>query len=55
MRIAVFHNLPSGGGKRSAHEGVRCMVKRHTVDLYLYESRAEDFLDTRPSVNLNPA
>src|SRR3990172_2975508 len=51
MRIAFFHNLPPGGGKRSAHEWIKRMTKQHQVDLYLYDSSAEDFLDLRPYVN----
>ena len=51
MRIAFFHNLPPGGGKRSAYEWVKRMAKRHEVDLYLYDSSAEEFFDTRTLVN----
>lgn len=51
MRIAFFHNLPPGGGKRSAYEWVKYMSERHEVDLYIYDSSAENFLDIRPLVN----
>jgi len=51
MRIAFFHNLPSGGGKRSAHEWIKRMTQKHSVDLYLYDPAAEDFLDLKPLVN----
>ena len=51
MKIAFFHNLPSGGGKRSAFEWVRLMAQYHKVDLYLYNSNAERFLDLKPLVN----
>ena len=50
MRIAFFHNLPPGGGKRSAYEWITRMAKNHDVDLYLCEAQAEDFLDARPFV-----
>lgn len=50
MRIAFFHNLSSGGGKRSAHEFIKLMTRNHEVDLYLYDPHAEDFLDMRPFV-----
>lgn len=50
MRIAFFHNFPPGGGKRSAYEWIKRMVKNHEVDLYLYDAKAEDFLDVRPFV-----
>src|SRR4051812_1936295 len=33
MRIAVWHNLPSGGGKRALHDHVRGLVRRgHEVE-----------------------
>lgn len=51
MRIALFHNLPPGGGKRAAYEWAKRMSQKHEVDLYLYDQRAEDFLDIRPLVN----
>jgi glycosyltransferase involved in cell wall biosynthesis len=50
MRIAFFHNLPPGGGKRSAYEWIKRMAQNHEVDLYLYDPQAEDFLDVRPFV-----
>ena len=50
MKIAVYHNLPPGGGKRSAHEWLKQMTKYHEVDLYFYSSGAEIFLDSRPLV-----
>ena len=35
MRIAVWHNLPSGGGKRALHEHVRGLVGRgHHVEAW---------------------
>lgn len=51
LRIAFFHNLPSGGGKRSAFEWVKRMSQKHIVDLYLYNPTVENFLDLRPHVN----
>lgn len=50
MNIAIFHNHHPGGGKRSAYEWVKRMAKDHTVDLYLYDLSAEQFLDLRPYV-----
>lgn len=50
MRIAFFHNLPAGGAKRSAHEWIKRMTRDHTVDLYLYDPAAEDYLDLQPFV-----
>lgn len=51
MRIALFHNLPPGGGKRAAYEWTKRMSQKHEVDLYLYDQRTEDFCDIRPLVN----
>jgi len=50
MRIAFFHNLPSGGAKRTAFEFVKYLAKNHQVDLYLYDTKAEDFMDLRPLI-----
>ncbi|RPI77503.1 MAG: glycosyltransferase family 1 protein [Desulfobacteraceae bacterium] len=47
MKIAVFHNLPSGGAKRSLHEWSRYLSKNHHLDLYSYNSTQEEFLDVR--------
>jgi glycosyltransferase involved in cell wall biosynthesis len=45
MRIAFFHNLPSGGAKRVAFEFIRLLVKTHEVDLYTYDNTSKDFND----------
>ena len=50
MRIAFFHNLPSGGAKRAAYEFIKNLTKEHEIDLYIYDKKAEDFLDIRPLV-----
>jgi len=50
MRIAFFHNLPSGGAKRTAFEFIKYLAKQHQIDLYLYDKKAEDFMDLRPLV-----
>jgi glycosyltransferase involved in cell wall biosynthesis len=34
MRIAVFHNLPSGGAKRLLFEQVKGLSQKHQIDLY---------------------
>lgn len=51
MKIAFIHNLPSGGGKRSAFEFVHHLVRHHSVDLYHIDSASEDYLDLRPLVD----
>src|SRR5579863_9649698 len=45
MRIALHHNLPTGGGKRALYERVARLVKDHTVDLFRFDSTAEEFMD----------
>jgi glycosyltransferase involved in cell wall biosynthesis len=50
MKVAVYHNLPAGGGKRSAYEWLKLLTKYHEVDLFFYNSQAEIFLDSRPFV-----
>lgn len=48
MNIAVFHNLPSGGGKRALYEQVRRLSEKHTIDVYTLSSADHDFGDLRP-------
>lgn len=48
MRIAIYHNLPSGGAKRSLYETVRRLAQRHTLDFYTLDSADEQFCDVRP-------
>lgn len=45
MRIAVFHDLPSGGAKRALYEYTRELVKNHTVDVYAPSTADEKYLD----------
>ncbi len=53
MRIALFHNLPSGGAKRHTYEQVRELVRRgHVVDEYTVSSADVAFMDMRPYVGL---
>ena len=48
MRIAIYHNLPSGGGKRALYEMVRGLAARHELDVYTLSSAEHDFCDLRP-------
>ncbi len=50
MKIAVFHNLPSGGAKRALYEWVKRLSEKHFLDLYSYGSTKEEYLDIRPLV-----
>lgn len=45
MRIAVWHNLPSGGGKRALHSQVSQLLKRgHSVESWCPETADPDYL-----------
>jgi glycosyltransferase involved in cell wall biosynthesis len=48
MRIAVYHNLPSGGAKRTLYEATRRLSQRHEVDVYTLSSADHAFCDLRP-------
>lgn len=50
MRIAVFHDLPSGGAKRTIYELVKRLTSRHTIELYALTTADESFCDLRPLV-----
>ena len=51
MRIAVWHNLPSGGGKRALHDHVRGLVARgHTVEAWCPPTADREFLPLGPGV-----
>lgn len=47
MKIAVFHNLPSGGAKRALYELVKRLCRDHQVDLFRFDVTDESFLDLR--------
>lgn len=48
MRIAVYHNLPSGGAKRALVEVTRRLAERYRVDVFTLASADHDFGDLRP-------
>ncbi len=48
MKIAIFHNLPTGGAKRSLYEWVKRLSLQHHFDLFTYSSTSETYLDIRP-------
>lgn len=51
MKIAVYHNLPSGGAKRALYNYTRGLIDSgHEVDVYAPRSANEEFLDLRPLV-----
>lgn len=48
MKIALYHNLPSGGAKRSVYELTIRLNKSHRVDVYSLACADHDFCDLRP-------
>lgn len=48
MKIAIYHNLPSGGGKRALFEMTRRLAERHQVDVYTLSTGEHNFCDLRP-------
>lgn len=50
MRIAVYHNLLSGGAKRALAELTRRLARRHEIDVYSLSCSSHDFADLRPFV-----
>jgi glycosyltransferase involved in cell wall biosynthesis len=49
MRIAIWHNLPSGGGKRALHDHVRGLVARgHHVEVWCPPIANRDYLPLAP-------
>jgi len=52
MRIAVFHNLPSGGAKRALHGFVKYLTKLdYVVDVFVPSTANENFLPLRDVAN----
>jgi glycosyltransferase involved in cell wall biosynthesis len=51
VKIAVYHNLPSGGAKRTLEELLRRLSRRHEVDVFTLSCGDHDFADLRPSVH----
>lgn len=48
LRIAVFHDLPSGGAKRTVHAQIRELVRRgHRVEAFLPSTAEEEFFPLR--------
>ncbi|GAP13472.1 glycosyltransferase [Longilinea arvoryzae] len=47
-RIAVFHNLPSGGAKRALFEWTRRLAERHTLDVFSLSTANHGYCDLRP-------
>jgi glycosyltransferase involved in cell wall biosynthesis len=50
MQIALFHNLPSGGAKRTLYEATKRLATKHRIDVYTLTSASHRFADIRPYV-----
>jgi len=48
MKIAIYHNLPSGGAKRALFEAVRHLSVKHQFDVYTTSGANHEFADLRP-------
>lgn len=51
MKIAVFHNLPPGGAKRTVWEQVKHLVRKNEVHLFILSDTDESFLPLSPLVS----
>jgi glycosyltransferase involved in cell wall biosynthesis len=51
MRVAIYHNLPSGGGKRALFEIVKRLAQHYKLDVYTLSTAEHDFCDLRPYCN----
>jgi glycosyltransferase involved in cell wall biosynthesis len=50
MKIAIYHNLPSGGAKRALYEWTRRLAVMHVLDVYTLSTADHAFCDVRPFV-----
>ena len=51
MRIAIYHNLPSGGAKRTLYESMKRLSQRHTLDVFTLSTADKNFCDLREFSN----
>ncbi len=51
MRIALYHNLPSGGAKRTLTEATKRLAANHHIDVFTLGSANHEFADVRPFVS----
>lgn len=51
MRLALYHNLPSGGAKRALYEWFRRLSPTYQVDVFTLTTADHDFCDLRPFVD----
>jgi glycosyltransferase involved in cell wall biosynthesis len=43
MQIAIYHDLPSGGAKRTLYESMKRLSQRHRLDVYTLSTADRDF------------
>jgi glycosyltransferase involved in cell wall biosynthesis len=48
MKIAIYHNLSSGGAKRALYEMTRQLFEHHTLDVYTLSTAERDFCNLQP-------
>lgn len=51
MKIAIFHNLPSGGAKRALYNNVDFLAREHEIDVFVPSTANEDYLSLKEIVN----
>ena len=51
MKIAVYHDLPSGGAKRTLYESMKRLSQRHSLDVYTLDTADREFCDLKPYSN----
>ena len=51
MKIAVFHNLPTGGAKRALYNSVEFLSRDHQVDVFVPSLADEDYLSLKDVAN----
>jgi glycosyltransferase involved in cell wall biosynthesis len=51
MRIAIFHDLPSGGAKRTLYEAMKRLSRRHTLDVFTLSTADQGFCSLREFSN----
>lgn len=51
MRIAIFHDLPSGGAKRTLYEAARRLCQHHTLDVFSLSTADAAFCSLSPFAN----
>jgi glycosyltransferase involved in cell wall biosynthesis len=51
MKIAIYHNLPSGGAKRTLYESMKRLAERHVLDVYTLDTSDQNFCNLKALSN----